>query len=278
MFFSKKANKPLIDEAEFKKVTESLYAQNLQIVHLNKELDKLNKELEVANSGQTNLIHIINHQIKGYLAKSRNIFSELLSDASYGPIPDQTKPMLQEGFNSITEGVTFVTDFLHAANIEKGEYVYNMIPLDFKKLVEESAEHLKSMAEEKGLKFDLAIAEGGYQIKGDIAQLTQAVHNLIDNSIKYTPSGSVHVELANVDNKVLLKVVDTGLGISDELKPRLFTKGGKGKDSLKVNVNSTGFGLAFVKSVAEAHKGRTWADSPGEGQGSTFYLELPVVS
>ncbi len=266
-----------ISSEEYKKVTESLYSQNLEIVRLNKELDKLNKDLAIANEGQANLIHIINHQIKGYLAKARNIFSELISDPSYGPIPEATKPMLEEGFNSLTEGVTFVTDFLHATNIEKGEFTYNMIPIDFRKTVEETSAHLKSAAEEKGLQFGLKIADGGYSTKGDIAQLTQAVRNLVDNSIKYTPSGSIDVSLERAGDKILLKVQDTGLGLAEDLKPRLFTKGGKGKDSLKVNVNSTGFGLAFVKSVAEAHKGRTWAESPGEGQGSTFYLELPVI-
>ena len=57
----------------------------------------------------------------------------------------------------------------------------------------------------------------------------------------------------------------------------LFTKGGRGKDSLKFNVNSTGYGLMFVKDVSEAHGGKVWAESEGEGKGSTFYIRLPVV-
>jgi signal transduction histidine kinase len=237
----------------------------------------LREELEIANEGQANLIHIINHQIKGYLAKARNIFSELLTEPGYGACTNEAKPMLEQGFNSLTEGVTFVTDFLHASNIEKGEYVYNMVPIDFRKIVEESTSHLKGVAGEKGLKLELHVAEGEYNTKGDIAQLNQAVRNLVDNSIKYTPSGSVDVHLERNNNKILMIIKDTGIGISNELKPRLFTKGGKGKDSLKINVNSTGFGLAFVKSVAEAHQGRVWAESEGEGKGSTFSLELPVV-
>ncbi|MDO8729026.1 MAG: ATP-binding protein [bacterium] len=77
---------------------------------------------------------------------------------------------------------------------------------------------------------------------------------------------------------MLLTVQDTGVGISDELKPKLFTKGGRDENSLKVNINSTGFGLSFVKDVVEAHKGRVWAESAGPNQGSTFYMELPVNS
>ena len=64
--------------------------------------------------------------------------------------------------------------------------------------------------------------------------------------------------------------------ITDEDKKRLFTKGGRGKDSNKINVNSSGYGLAFVKGVVEAHKGRVSAESAGPGHGSTFTLELPI--
>ncbi len=237
----------------------------------------LREELQVANEGQANLLHIINHQIKGYLSKARNIFSELLTESSYKACTDEAKPMLTEGFNSLTEGVGFVKDFLDASNIEKGTYAYVMEPLDFKILVAETAEKQKSVASEKGLSFEINIVEADYHMKGDKTQLGQAVRNLIDNSIKYTPKGSVNVQLSmSNDQKVQFKVSDTGVGISDELKPKLFTKGGRDKDSLKVNVNSTGFGLSFVKGVIEAHQGHVWAESAGTGKGSTFYLELPV--
>lgn len=265
-----------ISSEEYKKVTEELYKQNLEVVRLYKQVEKLNHELEVANDGQANLIHIINHQIKGYLSKARNVFAELLSNGDYGVMPEEAKPMLSEGLKSLTEGVEFVTDFLNASNIEKGSYAYQMGQCDFQLLVQEVAEKQKSTAEEKGLLFEVAIAEGDYKITGDAAQLGQAIRNLVDNSIKYTSAGGLKLNLERKSDKILLAVSDTGMGISDELKPRLFTKGGRSKDSLKVNVNSTGFGLSFVKSVVEAHGGRVWAESTGPNQGSTFYVELPI--
>ena len=269
------ANIPISSE-EYKKVTEELYKQNLEVVRLYKQVENLNRELEIANEGQANLLHIINHQIKGYLAKARGIFSELLSEPSYGPVSLAAKPMLEEGFNSLTEGVDFVTDFLIASNIEKGTFVYNMQPIDFKKIVIEVGEKLKEAAKEKSLSFDFAVADGDYNTKGDAGQLGQAVRNLIDNSIRVKPAGGLKVNLGREGNKILLSIADTGIGISKELKSKLFTKGGRGKDSLKVNVNSTGFGLSFVKGVVEAHQGRVWADSVGPNQGSTFYMELPI--
>ena len=238
----------------------------------------LREQLQIANEGQSNLLHIINHQIKGYLSKSRNIFAELIAEPSYKACTEESKPMLQEGFNSLTEGVGFVTDFLNASNIEKGSYEYKMMPFNFKTLVVDTDDKQKEAAREKGLAFDLVIEEGDYSMIGDKIQLAQAVRNLIDNSIKYTPKGSINARLATNNNKILFTIKDTGVGISNELKPKLFTKGGRDRESLKININSTGFGLAFVKGVVEAHKGRVWAESPGVGKGSTFYMELPLNS
>ena len=82
--------------------------------------------------------------------------------------------------------------------------------------------------------------------------------------------------LEKKENKILFSVKDTGVGITDEDKKNLFTEGGRGANSVKVNVDSTGYGLYTVKMVVEAHKGRVWGESEGPGKGSQFYIELPV--
>jgi signal transduction histidine kinase len=112
--------------------------------------------------------------------------------------------------------------------------------------------------------------------------LKEVVNNLIENSTKYTMTGQIIVGLEKTGDlpaqagKVLFSVKDTGVGITDEDKKNLFTEGGRGKDSIKVNVDSTGYGLFTVKLVVEAHKGRVWAESEGAGKGSQFYVELPL--
>jgi len=74
--------------------------------------------------------------------------------------------------------------------------------------------------------------------------------------------------------KILFSVKDHGIGLTSEDKKILFTEGGRGKDSVKVNVDSTGYGLYTVKLVVDSHKGRVWAESEGPGKGSQFYIEL----
>jgi signal transduction histidine kinase len=84
----------------------------------------------------------------------------------------------------------------------------------------------------------------------------------------------VKVSLSKTGDKVLLAIKDTGVGITRDDMERLFTEGGRGKDSVKVNVNSTGYGLFFAKGIIDAHQGRIWAESQGPGKGSQFYVEL----
>ena len=147
--------------------------------------------------------------------------------------------------------------------------------MDMKVVVQEVYEKQKENAKKKGLSVNLRIEEGDYHTTGDIIQLGESVRNLIDNSINYTLAGSVDVELSQTDKSVLVKIKDTGVGIAPEDRERLFKSGGRGANSLKVNVNSTGYGLVFVKNVVEAHGGKVGVESEGKDKGSTFYMELP---
>ena len=242
-----------------------------------KKEDALNEQLAIANAGQTNLIHIMNHQIKGYLSISKNIFAELLTD-DYGKVPEEARGLISQGLENADKGTKYVTAVLKGESAENGKLVFDMKLFDLKKLVTEVVAKEKEVAEKKGLKFtfDVDVDGGDYNIMGDIAHLGEAVRNLIDNSINYTPTGSISITLCIKGNCALFKVKDTGVGVKEEDKSKLFKAGGVGSDSIKINTNSSGYGLAFVKGVIENHKGRVWFESEGAGKGSTFYIELPV--
>ncbi len=262
-------------EKELVGSTVNVIAVALDKALLYEQLQVSNKKLEKANEQQTILIHFITHQIKGFLTKSRNAFSMML-DGDYGEISPQIKTVAEEGLESGTKGVGTVQDILNAANIKTGKVEYMLTPMDLKPLVEKIFADQKPLAEAKGLKINLTIPEGKYQIAADSAQLEHVLKNLIDNAIKYTPSGDVNVSLQKKDGKVIFAVKDSGVGITPEDKERLFTEGGRGKDSQKINVDSTGFGLFIVKGIVEAHEGKVYAESEGAGKGSTFSVELPA--
>lgn len=238
-------------------------------------IEELAKELRASNEQQIVLIHFITHQLKGFMTKSRNLFSMLL-EGDYGEVSDRVKPMLEEGLRSDTKGVDTIQEILNAANIKSGKVTYASMPVNMRELTEGLAKDLKPNADAKGLALRIIASEGDFTIQGDRMQLTNAIKNLIDNSIKYTPKGSVDISLVREKEKIRLVVKDTGVGITPEDMGVLFTEGGHGKESSKVNVESTGFGLYIVKNIIEAHHGTVWAESEGVGKGSRFTVELPV--
>ena len=189
-------------------------------------------------------------------------------------MPADAIPLLQKGLEETNMGVDYVQSILHGASAENGTLPYEMADINFREIVEAVFAKQKEYADKKGLKISLEISKGDYLIRGDERQLSEVVKNMIDNSINYTVEGSIDISL-RVSDKVVMTIKDTGVGISPEDKTKLFKSGGRGAESLKMNVNSTGYGLAFVKGVVEAHKGSVRAESEGVGKGSIFYLELP---
>lgn len=239
------------------------------------ELAKLNIDLQDLLKQRESLVHLVTHKVKGSFTRSKYIFAGML-DGTFGEISPDIKKYAEQGLESDNMGIETVDLVLNAANMEKGLIKYDMEITNLKELVEQSISDKKISAEAKGLKLETDIKDEACSILGDAIWLKEAVDNLIENSIKYTKEGKILVGLEKKENKILLSVKDTGVGITEEDKKNLFTEGGRGKDSVKINVDSTGYGLYTVKLIVEAHKGRVWAESGGEGKGSTFFMELPV--
>lgn len=238
-----------------------------------KRVEKLARELDTANKQQVVLLHFITHQLKGFMTKSRNIFATL-RDGDYGTMPTEVIPMIEEGFRSDTKGVATIQEILNAANIKSGKVEYKKEPFDLKALIDEIAVDLRMNAEAKGLTLLVSCGTEPIMFTGDRGQLINALKNIVDNSIKYTLTGGIKITLSKEGEEIRFVVEDTGVGISPEDMQNLFTEGGHGAHSKKVNVESTGFGLYIVKNIVEAHGGTVEAFSEGEGKGSRFVVNL----
>ena len=247
----------------------------LMIVRGVKREVSLRESLEIANKGQENLIHIMNHQIKGFLGKARLIFAEFLEGDTFGRMPESVTPALQEGLRATTEGVNYVTEILRGANASKGTLVFDKKPMDVKVITEELIPEMQPLAKEWKVALEDTIAPGEYQIIGDRTQLKEAFKNLITNAIRYNDPDyehkSVKVTLSRTNDKILFSVRDTGKGIAPEDRARLFTPGGVGKNSIKQNADATGFGLSFVKGCVLSHNGIVDYKSNSPERGTTFF-------
>jgi len=241
------------------------------------ELAKLNVDLQALIKQRESLVHLVTHKVKGSFTRSKYIFAGML-DGTFGEVTPELKKYAEQGLESDNMGIETVDLVLNVDNLQKGIVKYNMQKVDFREIVEKTIEEKRGPIESKGLKLETSIKDGAYNVMGDPFWLKEVVNNLIENSFKYTKEGTITVCLEDGNSKVKLYVKDTGVGITEDDKKNLFTEGGRGKESVKVNVDSTGYGLYSIKLVMEAHKGRVWAESEGAGKGSTFYVELPSVS
>jgi signal transduction histidine kinase len=123
------------------------------------------------------------------------------------------------------------------------------------------------------------LAEGSAMILGETEEVKAAISNLVDNAVKYAGTG-VHVSVALVEtgpDHVAIRVSDNGPGIPQPELKRIFKRFYRIPNSLALRVKGTGLGLFIVRSVAERHGGRAWAESDGPGHGSTFVLEFPAL-
>ncbi len=243
--------------------------QRVQIIKLNTDLKELLTQRE-------SLVHLVTHKVKGSFTRSKYIFASIL-DGTFGDVSDEVKKWAGQGLESDNTGIQTVDLVLNASNLQKGNVKYDMKQIDFKEIVLKVVNDKRGPIESKGLKLETDIKDGVYTVLGDPMWLKEVVHNFIENSTRYTKAGTVTVGLERFGDKVRFSVKDTGVGITAEDKVNLFTEGGRGKDSVKTNVDSTGYGLYSVKLIMDAHGGKVWGESEGEGKGSTFYAELNAV-
>lgn len=248
-------------------------------VEAREKIQTLATELESANRRQEDLIHFISHEVKGALGKCASLLS-LIKEGDYGQISPSLSTATERGLSDTRTAVDMVSTILLSSNLKSGVMKFDMQPLNFlDDVVRPALDAMRGDAERKGLQM-LFKEEASVPciVVGDKEMLSQhVVRNLIDNAIRYTPKGSIIVAVRCISGKMVLSVTDSGVGISEEDMGRLFTEGGRGHDSTKTNVNSTGYGLFFAKQLVDAHGGSIRAESAGSGKGSTFVVEIPLA-
>lgn len=150
-------------------------------------------------------------------------------------------------------------------------------PVKLEELVEESLELNKPSAGRKRIEILVEI-EGDYWVKGDRMRLFEAIDNLVNNAVKYSPLGSVvHLSLKSASQtRVLFAVKDQGPGLSQSDKAKLFQQFQRLSAKPTAGETSTGLGLSIVKKIVEVHHGKVWCESE-IGEGATFFIELPIT-
>lgn len=170
-----------------------------------------------------------------------------------------------------------IEDILDIARINNGKLVLNINLIDLVLVVQAALDAIQLSASAKNI--SIVSQLNCTTVLGDGARLQQVVWNLVSNAIKFTPAGGrVEVTLTEMENHVQLRVSDTGKGIRAEFLPYIFDRFHQGDSSTTKANQGLGLGLSIVRHLVELHGGTVQADSPGEGQGTTMTVRLPLRS
>jgi len=247
-----------------------------RIEKLAKDLEDANVKLKELDRQKSEFLSIASHQFRSPLSAIKG-YASLIMEGSYGQIDEKIKQPVKNMFDSTNNLAMIVEDFLNVSRIEQGRMEYKFESVKVNELIEKVIEEMKPSINDSGLEFSFNYDKSAeYNANIDVGKFKQVITNLIDNALKYTKYGWIKVELKKNDNnkKILFSISDSGVGIPEKELPNLFTLFKRADNANKVNVKGTGLGLYIVKKIMEAHGGKVWAESDGEGKGAEFYVEL----
>jgi signal transduction histidine kinase len=233
-----------------------------------KALDKLRQEFTAM------MVHELRAPLTAVRWSSESLIKNLTAASGVDPAKiKDTVITIETASNNMLE---LVNDLLDVAKIEAGKFELNMQEYDIVELIKEQAKAFTPQAEIKHLAINVT-TPAKYLLKFDRVRIGQVLSNLISNSIKYTDSGQIEINLnVNAEEKcATVSIKDSGIGVSREDLGQLFSKFKqlKGSDHAR---KGTGLGLVVSKGIIDAHGGKIWAESAGENLGSTFNFSLPL--
>jgi signal transduction histidine kinase len=191
------------------------------------------------------------------------------------PGDDRGRDILTSMRRGIARMNQLIADILDLAKLETGRAL-DIAPVAVAPLLRAVMRDNRPAADQKQLIFEPQLTPSDVVVECDATQLRRALDNLIDNAIKYTPSGGrIDVVAEHTPTDVIIKVADTGSGIPACDTPRLFERFYRVRDASHLASEGTGLGLAIVKAIVEQHGGAVWAESE-LGRGSVFGLSVPL--
>jgi signal transduction histidine kinase len=245
-----------------------LYEEQIQTVERLRELDHL-KSAFLAN---------MSHELRTPL-NSISGFTQVMLEGLDGPLT----PEMEEDLGLISKNakhlLLLINEVLDMAKIEAGRLSVTLGPANLYQAINEVVKTTGTLARENNLTMTLEnnLPED-LIVMADDMRIQQVMINLIGNAMKFTKEGGVTIRADVVDEQIVIRVSDTGIGIPPHQLEVIFEAFSQVDTSTTRKTGGTGLGLPISRRFVEMHNGRLWAESSGiPGEGSTFIIELPIV-
>ncbi|HEY7049769.1 MAG TPA: ATP-binding protein [Jatrophihabitantaceae bacterium] len=239
-----------------------------EVVALTDAFNEMSSELAVADAQRKEMISDVAHELRNPLANIRG-WLEAAQDGVATPDPPFIASLLDE--SRLLQSI--IDDLQVLALADAGQLAVDPEPVDLGELLEQTVSAQRPAATGKGLRLEL-VRDGDLRGRGDPQRLRQALGNLVANAIRYTDRGSITVSADAQPNEIVVRVADTGRGISAADLPHIFDRFWRAEKSRDRRSGGSGLGLAISERLIAAHEGRIDVQST-LGEGTTVSVHLP---
>ena len=247
-----------------------------------KECDRLlerektaRQQAEIANKIKNEFLGVLSHELRTPLNSVLG-WSKMLRTRKFDE--KTTNHALETIERNAKLQTQLIEDLLDVSHILQGKLNLNICPVSLVMVVEAALKTVQLAAQAKSIQIQTIFAPTLGQVIGDPNRLQQVVWNLLSNAVKFTPTGGrVEIRLMEAANQAQIQVSDTGKGISPDFLSYVFDYFRQADGTTTRTFGGLGLGLAIVRKVVEMHGGKVQAESPGEGSGATFTVELPLL-
>ncbi|WP_202879287.1 ATP-binding protein [Nocardioides cynanchi] len=238
------------------------------------ELDSQRRELEVASRHKSEFLASMSHELRTPLNAVIG-FSEVLMDQMFGDLNERQAEYVRDIWSSGRHLLELLNEILDLSKVEAGQMVLEPARFSIRVALESALSMVRERAAAHAIALELDVGPGVEELDADELRFKQVVLNLVSNAVKFTPDGgAVAVSARRTGRDLVVAVRDTGPGIPEEDRERIFDsfqQGGRGAPKAE----GTGLGLTLSRRIVQLFGGRLWLESE-EGRGSTFTFSLPV--
>ena len=241
------------------------------------QLQEAYRRLDQLERSKSQHMRRVSHELRAPMGAIQNLLA-MLEDALTGEGREKDRELAARANRRTDRALKLVDDLLILARSQDARFTVEMKEVDLSHAISDVAAGLRPRAEREGVALTVEVPRDLPPVLGDPEGIEQLFTNLVANAIKYTPKGGeVHIDAEIQGDRVLVKVVDSGIGMSGEDLPHVFDEFYRGANAREFTEQGTGLGLSIVKSIADMHGAEISVESK-LGQGTTFRLALPTAN